>query len=190
MTVSVRANTIIPTWVGTGGPVLGEYTWRYSVNLTGVPTASQIVKDDFFTIKDVNGLDEVATAALILPANWTVSFEDQTTDYLNGIAGSDLITKRNVRWTYTGATAIVSPTNLGIFRLVSTLHNIALTNYSGNDHDTTTGIGRPLPQNNTGLVEAPSATGPDAVPLPMTAGAGFVLLGLFGHSRVRRTQTT
>jgi len=139
---------------------------------------------DYFVMTDILGLDTAATLALATPAGWSTSVMATTANYLPpGVPASDTAVP-NVVWTRTGAN-ITTAGGLGIFSLVSTLHHITLTLYSGNDHDQS-GPPGPLPRSNYGVVEAPSPTGPDAVPLPLTASAGMLLLGLVRQRRTRR----
>jgi len=157
------------------------------MELDGANGSAQILTGDYFAFIDVQGLDETETDNLVQPAGWTVSYETKTFNYapINGFFsdGTDDPTQDNVVYTRTGGT-LTSPMALGNFLFVSSLHRLANMVYTGNDHeDLLLGL---TPSNNNGFVAGPSATGPDAVPSPVTAGSGLLLLALLGGNRLRR----
>jgi len=186
---TVQADTIIPDYKGVGIGPGSKFTWNYDLSLSFDAGPSQVMTGDFFAMIDVGGLDTAATLALVnsgTPTDWSVSFEATTVNYNIGVFGTDTAAP-NVRWTYNGATSITTAGLLGRFKFVSDLHRIRFDQlYSGNDHNNPDPPPLPSKRNNNGFIEGPSETGPDAVPLPITASSGLLLLGLFGKNRIRR----
>jgi len=146
---AVRAN-IIPSLVNTSA-VSGGFQYNYTADLT---QDQRLQTDDFFTLYDFG-----PNSNLTAPAGWTASSLATGRTPPTIIAGDG--PELNLTFTYTGATTLNGPQNLGTFSAVSPNPPGGSDFFASQAHKAVNPIGTLV--DNVGFVEAPQTA---AVPLP------------------------
>jgi len=194
------ANTVIPTFVSATGPVLGVYTYTYSVSLNPVSStvnseinsgttvnAGGIVgatDGDFFALIDFAGYVAGSADASLLStaggASWTVSTPATGLTPTDLVTGPDSASVLNIDFQYTGTDAgvfgvqsLVTP-GAGLELALGTItlkSTIAPTALGDRYTAQDENLGTHSDQSNQGFVD-----GPTAVPLPAAAWMGLSTL--------------
>ncbi len=113
---------IIPTTASLPTPTVGGYLWEFNAQLTG---HQFMMAGDFFTIYDFAGF---VPASNIEPTNW--AFSSALVGVTPGGLGVvDNASLPNLTWTYTGPATSNGPTNLGLFKAISTYNTPGTGNY-------------------------------------------------------------
>ncbi len=173
--------TQAPTSVPTAGPG-ADYTYTYSVQLTGSETANP---GDYFTLYDIGGYVSAGTGLTATTGYWVPSAQTlgETPASVN-VADSPQY--ENVTFTYEGGTSgygttTVGPATFTGFTIVSTVPVTGIGSYA--TYATNTALS-PLKDGNSGPVRVPLAT-PEPGAIASFGFGGFGLLGLMVRSRRR-----
>jgi hypothetical protein len=167
---AARAESIIVVFLGQL-PV-GQY--NYNATVAEGASNSRVETGDFFTIYDFEGYNGVHGE----PVDWAFSAQNLGINPPTiPLPISDNPFLPNLTWQYTGLTPIDAVASLGNFFAQSTvLTENPFGTYAGADHqEQLVGpfTGQYLPSGNNGFT-----TVPNSVPVPASAWAGLVLLGM------------
>jgi hypothetical protein len=169
LTSIAQANSLIPTLVG-GAPVAGaglggSYRWNYTVNLS----ADSMVQPgglDFLTIYDwrhivqVHSNNDLVWAPTIQALGFTAINTNPT----------DSAFVNNITFHYLGASTITGPTTpIFSFFIDSTIGQVGLVSYTGQDHSTDSLLGL---QGNIGQVRGAAVPEPAFFQLSALIGLG------------------